>query len=146
MGCHNVKQVLLINVYGEDRPGVTNAVAEVLSRFEVTVLDIGQAVIHDQLNMGILVAVPEEGSVSGIKSEVLAVLQTLDMQGRFLVVSDESYHDWVDQQGKARHIVTLLARSIDASHLNAVTKVTADQGLNIDKIVRLSGRVPLEGD
>ena len=67
------------------------------------------------------------------------------MQGRFLVVSDESYHDWVDQQGKARHIVTLLARSIDASHLNAVTKVTADQGLNIDKIVRLSGRVPLEG-
>ena len=145
MGCHNVKQVLLINVYGEDKPGVTNAVAEVLSRFEVTVLDIGQAVIHDQLNMGILVAVPEEGSVSEIKSEVLAVLQTLDMQGRFLVVSDESYHDWVDQQGKARHIVTLLARSIDASHLNAVTKVTADQGLNIDKIVRLSGRVPLEG-
>ena len=67
------------------------------------------------------------------------------MRGRFSVVSDESYHDWVDQQGKARHIVTLLARSIDASHLNAVTKVTADQGLNIDKIVRLSGRVPLEG-
>ena len=54
-----MKELFLINVSGQDKPGVTRVVTEVLSTFEVTVLDIGQAVIHDQLNLGILAAVPD---------------------------------------------------------------------------------------
>ena len=55
------------------------------------------------------------------------------------------YQHWVDQQGKPRHIVTLLARRVAAHHIARVTAVTVEQGLNIDKITRLSGRVPLDG-
>tara|TARA_B110000208_G_scaffold34193_1_gene45065 strand:+ start:850 stop:2061 length:1212 start_codon:yes stop_codon:yes gene_type:complete len=130
-------------VSGEDQPGVTNAVTEALAEFGVTLLDIGQAVIHDQLNMGILVLVPENTNVDDVTSEVLQTLDRLNMQGLFLPISNERYENWVGLQGKSRHIVTLLARNLEASHLAAVTEVTAQQGLNIDKIVRLSGRIIL---
>jgi len=138
-----VSNVLLISVSGEDQPGVTNAVTEALAEFGVTLLDIGQAVIHDQLNMGILVLVPENTNVDDVTSEVLQTLDRLNMQGLFLPISNERYENWVGLQGKPRHIVTLLARNLEASHLAAVTEVTAQQGLNIDKIVRLSGRIIL---
>tara|TARA_B100000767_G_scaffold106041_1_gene101827 strand:+ start:4201 stop:5412 length:1212 start_codon:yes stop_codon:yes gene_type:complete len=130
-------------VSGEDQPGVTNAVTEALAEFGVMLLDIGQAVIHDQLNMGILVSVPENTNVDDVTSEVLQTLDRLNMQGLFLPISNERYENWVGLQGKSRHIVTLLARNLEASHLAAVTEVTAQQGLNIDKIVRLSGRIIL---
>ena len=138
-----MSNVLLISVSGEDQPGVTNAVTEALAEFGVTLLDIGQAVIHDQLNMGILVSVPENTNVDDVTSEVLQTLDRFNMQGLFLPISNERYENWVGLQGKSRHIVTLLARNLEASHLAAVTEVTAQQGLNIDKIVRLSGRIIL---
>jgi predicted amino acid-binding ACT domain protein len=139
-----VKDILLINVSGQDKPGVTSAVTDVLARYDVTVLDIGQAVIHNQLNLGILAAVPRSEQTSDVTDGVLASLDKLDMVGRFLPITEDGYQNWVEQQGKPRHIVTLLARKIDACHLAAVTKVASEQGLNIDKIVRLSGRVQLD--
>ncbi len=139
-----MKDILLINVSGQDKPGVTSAVTDVLSRYDVTVLDIGQAVIHDQLNLGILAAVPRSEQTSAVTEAVLSSLDKMDMMGRFLPITGQGYQNWVEQQGKPRHIVTLLARKIDACHLAAVTKVASEQGLNIDKIVRLSGRVKLD--
>lgn len=139
-----MKDILLINVSGQDKPGVTSAVTDVLSRYDVTVLDIGQAVIHDQLNLGILAAVPRNEQTNRVTEAVTASLDELDMVGRFLPITEQDYQNWVEQQGKPRHIVTLLARKTDARHLAAVTKVASEQGLNIDKIVRLSGRVKLD--
>jgi phosphoserine phosphatase len=55
-----------------------------------------------------------------------------------------SYHQWELQQGKPRHIITLLARKITAQHVARVTSLVAQHGLNIDNIARLSGRVPLD--
>jgi phosphoserine phosphatase len=140
----SVKDILLINVSGHDKPGVTSAVTAVLSRFAVTVLDIGQAVIHDQLNLGILAAVPQSSETAEMTSQVQSELLALGMHTRFQPISEADYQHWVEQQGKSRYIVTLLARKIDADHLAAVTKVISDHGLNIDKIVRLSGRVRLD--
>ena len=140
----SVKDILLINVSGHYKPGVTSAVTAVLSRFAVTVLDIGQAVIHDQLNLGILAAVPQSSETAEMTSQVQSELLALGMHTRFQPISEADYQHWVEQQGKSRYIVTLLARKIDADHLAAVTKVTSDHGLNIDKIVRLSGRVRLD--
>ena len=139
-----MKDILLITVSGQDKLGVTSAVADVLSRYAVTMLDIGQAVIHDQLNLGILVAIPLRTQTSSVTDEVLACLKILGMQARFSSISEQRYQRWVEQQGKRRHIVTLLARKIDACHLAAVTRVTSEQGLNIDKIVRMSGRIKLD--
>ena len=138
-----MKQILLINVSGQDKPGVTRAVTDVLSSFNVTVLDIGQAVIHDQLNLGILAAVPKSEESDVLITAVEGSLSSLSMQVMFSSISEERYQDWVEQQGKARYIVTLLARKIEADHLAAVATVTSEYGLNIDKIVRLSGRIKL---
>lgn len=139
-----MKDILLITVSGQDKPGVTSAVADALSRYDVTMLDIGQAVIHDQLNLGILVAIPLNAQTSEVTDEVLACVKALDMQARFSSISEQRYQSWVEQQGKRRHIVSLLARKIDACHVAAVTRVTSEQGLNIDKIVRMSGRIKLD--
>ena len=138
-----MKNILLINVYGGDKPGVTSAVTGVLANYGATVLDIGQAVIHDQLNLGILTAVPAEIQIDALTAEVQTCLQSLDMKAKFASISDRQYQSWVEQQGKPRHIVTLLARKIEAQHLAALTAVAASHQLNIDKIVRLSGRINL---
>ena len=138
-----MKDIFLINVWGQDKPGVTRVVTEVLSTFEVTVLDIGQAVIHDQLNLGILAAVPASDGSEALAKSVQRSLLALEMQVMFSPITEQRYQQWVGQQGKARYIVTLLARKIEPEHLAAVATVTSEYDLNIDKIVRLSGRMEL---
>jgi len=139
-----VREILLINVAGEDKPGITSAVSRVLDEHGADILDIGQAVIHDNLNLGILVMIPDGQQSALVQKEILFSLHAMDMRVRFQSISESSYEHWVEQQGKPRHIVTLLARRVAAHHIARVTAVTVEQGLNIDKITRLSGRVPLE--
>ena len=139
-----MKDILLINVSGEDKPGVTSTLTKLLSQFDVSVLDIGQAVIHDQLNLAILAAVPITAEVAAVTEGLQSCLAPLQMKAKFLPISEERYQNWVEQQGKPRHMVTLLARKIDAIHIALVATVCADYQLNIDKIVRLSGRMHLD--
>lgn len=138
-----MKYILLMNVFGEDKPGVTSAVTNVLSFYDATILDIGQAVIHEQLNLGLLVAIPSEADSEALVLEVKSCAEDLQMRAKFLPISEHRYQQWVDQQGKSRHIVTLLARKIEAQHLAALTAVVSKYQLNIDKIIRLSGRINL---
>jgi len=136
-------QILLVNVSGPDRPGITRAVSEVLATHGATVFDIGQAVIHDTLNLGLLAGVPRPQEVGPAMEQLRAALHELGLAVRFVPVSEQAYSNWVGQQGKPRHIVTLLARAIRAEHIARVTRIIAEHGLNIDKIARLSGRMPL---
>jgi len=139
-----VREILLINVSGDDKPGVTRAVSTVLFEHGCDILDIGQAVIHDSLNLGMLAKIPQHQDGSLVQKEILYSLHAMDMKVRFQSITEESYEHWVSQQGKPRHIVTLLARRVTAEQIARVTTITVEQGLNIDKIARLSGRVPLE--
>ncbi len=136
-------EILLVNVSGPDRPGVTRAVSQVLADHEGTILDIGQAVIHDTLNLGLLAGVPRPQEVGPAMEELRRALGELGLRVRFEPVSADAYEHWVGQQGKSRHIVTLLGREILARHIARITRIIADHGLNIDKITRLSGRVSL---
>ena len=95
-----MKDILLINVFGEDKPGVTSAVTSVLSLYEVTILDIGQAVIHEQLNLGLLAAIPSEADTEALVAQVEACVSDLKMRSKFLPISEQRYQQWVDQQGK----------------------------------------------
>ena len=139
-----MRDILLINVLGEDKLGVTNAVTSVLSFYDATILDIGQAVIHDQLNLGLLVAIPDDIDRQALVSQVESRVADLQMRVKFIPIPEGDYQQWVDQQGKSRHIVTLLARKIEAQHLAALTAVVSQYQLNIDKIIRLSGRINLQ--
>ncbi len=140
-----MKEILLINASGQDRPGVTRAITRTLAQSDARVLDIGQAVIHDTLALGILV---ELNLAATAREDLLAAIRTattpLDIQVRFQTIDADSYSHWVEQQGKTRHIVTLLARHITAAQIAELTAITSKHGLNIDSINRLSGRVSLE--
>lgn len=140
-----MKDILLINVFGDDKPGVTSAITGLLARYQASILDIGQAVIHDNLALGMLVAL-DGGQIAGaaLQEEIRQHLAGLEVQVRFEGISRERYQSWVDQQGKPRHIVTLLSRQVTAAQIAELTSVTVKHNLNIDHINRLSGRVPLE--
>lgn len=141
----HVKDILLINVFGDDKPGVTSSLTSELARHGAVILDIGQAVIHDDLALGMLVALDvERVSREQLEDALGAVADELAVRVRFEPVARERYREWVEQQGKPRHIVTLLSRQVTAEQISEVTAVTVRHGLNIDHINRLSGRVPLE--
>lgn len=139
-----MNELLLINASGQDQPGITRAITTVLARCGARVLDIGQAVIHDTLALGILVELRIAADVRAqLLDQIQQATQPLGIQVRFQTITADSYEHWADQQGKTRHIVTLLARQIDAAMIAELTAVTSRHGLNIDSINRLSGRVPL---
>jgi phosphoserine phosphatase len=142
-GCA-LREIVLINITGVDRPGLTAAITGVLAQGGVNILDIGQAVIHDTLSFGILVEIPDTVQGSSVLKDILFTAYELDQQIRFTAVSETDYQHWVEGQGKARHIVTLLTRKVTAEQLQCVSAITAKYGLNIDQIDRLSGRMPLD--
>jgi len=130
-----VREILLINVSGEDKPGVTRAVSEVLVEHGSDVLDIGQAVIHDSLNLGILAKIPEDQEAEQVQKEILYSLHAMDMKVRFQTISEESYELWVGQQGKPRHIVTLLAHRVPIERIEDNSKACVEfslRGVPID--------------
>ncbi len=139
-------EIYLINILGADREGLTADLMGILATFDVQVLDIGQAVIHDQLTFGILIEIPARLDSSHVLKDVLFLCHERELKVRFTPVSEASYQEWVAEQGRSRFIVTLLARKITARHMHAVAEIIRGQGLNIEDIKRLSGRVPLEGD
>lgn len=136
------KELMLIRITGEDRPGLTASVMGILARYDVDVLDIGQADIHNTLSLGVLVRVDEENS-GRVMKELLFKASELGEVIRFYPVSADEYEEWVGMQGKNRYILTLLGRRLTARQIEAVTAIVAEQGLNIDSIRRLTGRVPL---
>ena len=138
------KEIILLNVNGPDKPGQTASLTNILMQYDVNILDIGQSVIHDDLNLGILFEVPEEAGSSPILKDILFKAYELGVQVRFKPIPVDQYSEWVAHQGKARYIVTLISHKLSAAHVAKVTAVIAEQGLNIDNISRLSGRVPVE--
>ena len=138
-----MKQPILISITGMDRPGITASITDVLSKFDVNILDIGQSVIHDALSLGMLVQIPDTSDTKTVKEVVQKKIDELNMNVRYVDIAHVSYESWVGQQGKPRHIVTLLARRITAYQISRLSQTVVENGLNIDKITRLSGRVPL---
>ena len=140
-----MKEPILISITGMDRPGITASITQTLADFDVNVLDIGQSVIHDSLSLGMMVQIPARAAdAKTVKEAIQKTVAELNLAVRFVNISQPSYEHWVGQQGKSRHIVTLLARRITAHQIGRLARIVANNGLNIDKITRLSGRVPLE--
>lgn len=137
---------LLIRVTGHDRPGLTHALTTILARYDVRVLDIGQAVIHDGLAFGILIELREALRSSALLTDLLLESHRLGVEVKFSASTAAEYAAWVNAQARRRFIITLLGPAIGASHIAQVSGVLAEAGLNIDRIDRLSSRVALEPD
>ena len=133
------EELMLLRITGEDRPGLTASIMSVLARYDVHVQDIGQADIHSTLSLGILIRVEEKHSGKVMK-ELLFKASELNVNIRFIPISLDEYESWVSRQGKHRYMLTVLGRRLEARQIGAVTQLIADQGLNIDAIIRLTGR------
>lgn len=139
-----MKEIFLINISGPDKSGLTSSITQILAYYNANILDIGQAVIHDTLSLGFLVEVPKEAESSPVLKDLLFKAHEKGVKMTFTPISEKEYKDWVSQQGKPRYIITILARKITAEHISKVSSIIAQNELNIDKIARLSGRIPLE--
>lgn len=135
-------ELILIRITGEDRPGLTASITEILAKFDVTILDIGQADIHNTLSLGILCQANEVNS-GHIMKELLFKATALNVSIGFSPITFEEYDAWVGMQGKNRYILTLLGRKLTANQIAGATRILAEQGMNIDAIKRLTGRIPL---
>lgn len=138
-----MREIILITVAGPDQPGISARLTRILADHAVNILDISQAVIHDHLSLGMLIETPSEQESALLMKAVLFASHDIGLTARFTPITAESYQHWVAGQGKPRYIVTLLARKITAEHIASVSALVADNGLNIDGLQRLSGRVPL---
>jgi phosphoserine phosphatase len=138
-----MREIILIHATGEDRPGITSMLTGVLAACGVDILDIGQVVIHDHLTLGMLVALPEDSQATPVLKDLLFKAHELGITLKLTPIGPERYENWVSVQGRPRHIVTLLARQLEAAHISCLTGALAAHGLNIDIINRLSGRVSL---
>lgn len=135
------KEIILLKVSGQDKPGVTAGLTSILATYDAIILDIGQADIHDTLSLGILFEI-QAGSTSGpVLKDLLFKAYELGIKVKFTPISIPDYEIWVKGQRKQRYIINVLGETLTAVQLAAVTKIMSDQNLNIDSIIRLTGRV-----
>ena len=139
---HHDIELILINISGQDKPGVTAALTSILAHYNAMILDIGQADIHHTLSLGILFRTTPDMS-GEIMKDLLFKAYDMGVKIRFTPISIEEYEQWVSRQGKNRWIITILGRQLTARHIALVSEVIVKQGLNIDAIQRLTGRQPL---
>ena len=140
-----ISEIVLVNASGENKPALMGMLTSTLTAYQVRILDVGQAVIHDELSLGMLIEIPDRRSTDALKEALLAHTRALGTVIRFTNVSAEEYQAWVSQQGKPRYIVTMLAGGVAAAQLAAVMAIVERHSLGVDGIRRLSGRLPLSG-
>ena len=138
-------EIIQINISGEDKPGLTSSLTAILARHDAFILDIGQSNIHQSLTLGILFLTTPDRS-GQIMKELLFKASEMNINIRFTPIEEEMYRSWVKCQGRNRYIITMIGRKITAGHISRVTKAISDEGLNIDDINRLTGRMPLDED
>src|SRR6204780_5107450 len=136
-------ETILIHFSGRDRPGLTTQLTAILARYDACVLDIGQAVVHETLSLGLLVEIPRVDSFRGLQDALIPKSKQLRLQTPFPPIAKTDLDDWISSQGKDQSIVTILGRAVTADHLARVSAIIAQHGLNVDRIERLSGRLSL---
>ena len=135
---------VLIHFYGHDHPGLTAQLTGTLARHRIQILDIGQAVVHESLSLGILIEVPPESSFAALKTALMAQAHELNLHVRFSAVRPRALRHWLGGLHQQHFIITVLGRAITAEHLARVTSIIAGHEMNIDRIDRLSGELSPE--
>lgn len=135
-----MNEMILIHFSGQDKPGLTTLLTGILAEYDVRILDIGQAVVHETLALGLLIEIPEGSDFAPLRNALIVKSHDLELQVRFTPVTPAALHHWIQGQGKDRFIITILGQTITAQQLSRVTAIIAEHGMNVDLIERLSGR------
>jgi phosphoserine phosphatase len=138
-----MNETILIHFSGQDTPGITTLLTGTLAEYNVCVLDIGQAVVHETLALGLLIEIPKGSDFTPLRNALIVQSHDLGLQVRFTPISKEALDHWLLSQGRNRYIITILGQSITAQQLSSITGIVARHGMNVDLIERLSGRLSL---
>lgn len=139
-----MQEIILISFLGSDQPNQFTRLMQVLSVHQLQILDVGQAVIHNQLTLGIVVVSNDQTATALAMKEILILAHDIGLTVRFKPISQHEYDQWVKEGGRTRYIVTALAPELTAAQLQAVTHIVSSQGFNIETVTRLSGRLALQ--
>lgn len=137
------KDIFLLNISGQDKPGLTSSLTSVLAQYGAKILDIGQANIHDTLSLGMMFEINSGEQSSAVQKDLLFKAYELGITAKFKPISLDDYEKWVNLQGKDRYIITILGEKLAAEQISEVTKIISEIGMNIDHIKRLTGRLSL---
>jgi phosphoserine phosphatase len=140
-----MNKIVLINIFGGDRPGLTSSLAEILAAYHARIFDIGQAVVHETLTLAILIEIPGNEEFTPLKRDLIVKAHDLELKIKFTPVSEESFDHWVRSQGKFRFVISVIGRLITSEQLSKISAAISAHSFNIDRIERLSGRLSLTG-
>jgi phosphoserine phosphatase len=138
-----MSETILLHFSGPDHAGLTSELTRILADYRACVLDIGQAVVHETLALGLLIEIPAGSDFAPLKSALAGKAQALGLQVRSTHITRSALDHWLAAQGKDRFLITVLGRAISADALSRASAIIAAHGLNIDRIQRLSGRLSL---
>ena len=134
-------KAVLIHFSGHDHPGLTTELTSTMARHRISILDIGQAVVHESLSLAILIELPPHSSLAALKAALIVRAHELDLQVRFTTIRPEGLQHWLSGLNRQHFIITILGRAITAEHLARVTSIIAAHEMNMDRIDRLSGQL-----
>ena len=140
-----MNKIVLINISGGDRPGLTSSLAEILAAYHARIFDIGQAVVHETLTLAILVEIPGNEEFTPLKRDLIVKAHDLELKIKLTPVNEESFDHWVKSQGKFRFVISVIGRTITSQQLASISAAISAHSFNIDRIERLSGRLSLTG-
>ena len=123
---------LLVTVTGHDRPGVTSALFDALSRHDMTVLDVEQVVIRGRLVLGVLLRAGHSHEAA-VRAAVAEALDPLGMEVDVVAGDGDD-----GPRAKGRSHVTVLGHPLRPAAMAGIAGCVADYGGNIDRIVRIA--------
>ena len=130
-----VSDLILINITGRDKPGITSSITSIMAGYDLDILDIRQSVIHDTLSVGVLVRLTGE-LVSVVLKELAFHLHNHQLQFSYQSPSIDDYEHWAVGQSTRSYTLTLLSRRITAEQIARVSGLAAAHGLTIDGTCR----------
>lgn len=139
-----MREIILISFLGPDQPNQFNRMMQVLTTHQLDILDVGQAVIHNQLTLGLVVATDQPTHAALAMKDMLLLAHEIGLSLYFKPISAAEYQQWVKEGGRTKYIVTVLSRELTAAHLQAVTQIISQHGFNIETVSRLSGRLGMD--
>ncbi len=123
------EQTILVTVNGDDRPGITAGVMDVIGSSGATIEDVEQIVVRAKLHLSMVVRVPPRRDL--IKELLLFGWQQ-KMQVDFEIVNE------TPTPRPPGLVVTLVGTEIHPLEFAAVASMCARVGGNIDRITRLA--------
>ena len=133
----------LLSISGRDQRGLLARLTEHLNRLGAQISDIGQAVIHDELALAMIIHTDQKKTLN---LAICDVCERLDVRFELSETKARRIHEasFVDENNL---ILTLMTRGRSASALHSVSRLAFDQNLNVDFIRQLSSAsLNFEGD